>query len=69
MPENRGFYQKYQVTRTDGKAIEGRTFVLELDRDRFALPAMRAYRDAMVAEGGFDLLVADLDRMIEEMLG
>jgi hypothetical protein len=69
MPENVGFYQKYQVTRTDGKPIDGRTFTIEIDRDPFALPALIAYRDAMVAEGGFDNFVVDLNSMIEEVQG
>ena len=67
MPENTGYYQKYNVTRIDEKPIEGRTWTLEVDRDPFAIPALRAYRDAADAAGGFEELVAALDAILREI--
>lgn len=63
MPENRGFYQKYQVTRTDGKPV-GKTFTLEFERDPFAMSALEAYADAAEAAGGYDALVSDLRQIV-----
>lgn len=64
MPENVGYYEKYRVERVDGKAIDGRTWTLEIDRDPFARPALRAYRDAAQEAGGFDELVRALDALL-----
>lgn len=69
MPENRGFYQKYHVTRVDGKPIDGRTFTLEFDTDPLAFPALKAYRDAASANGAYDELVDALDQILEELEG
>jgi hypothetical protein len=68
MPENKGFYQKYLVQRADGKPIAGRTFTLEIDRDPFAIPALQAYRDAMVKEGGYDCFVTDINLVLAELI-
>ena len=66
MPENAGYYEKYNVSRKDGKPIEGRTFTLEIDRDPFAKDALRAYRDAASKAGGYDQLVKALDEILAE---
>lgn len=66
MPENKGFYQKYNVSRVDGKPV-GRTFTLELDRDPFAGPALEAYADAAEASGEFPELVKDLREIIQDV--
>lgn len=66
MPENTGYYQKYKVERVDGRQITGPTFTLEVDHDPFAIPALRAYRDAAAASGKYDALVVDLDRLIDQ---
>lgn len=65
MPENKGYYQKYIPVRVDGKPIDGRTFTMEIDRDPFAAPALKAYRDAMAGAGGFALFVADIDVILD----
>jgi hypothetical protein len=47
MPDkNKGLYEKYAVTRHDGKPI-GKTFVLEYERDPFAITAINAYITAL----------------------
>lgn len=64
----RGIYQKYKVTRTDGSSQprgkhEGCAyFVLDLDHDDYALPALAAYADA--CEVKFPSLAADLREVI-----
>ena len=65
MPENRGYYEKYRIERTDGKPITSRTFVLEVDRDPFALAALGAYRAAAAQAGGYSELVAALDAILD----
>jgi hypothetical protein len=50
---NRGLYRKYDVKRRDdpeGKHDECRFFVLDLEHDRYAEAALRAYADACEAE-------------------
>lgn len=48
----RGIYRKYKVERTDGSSGEGGKhercayFVLDLEHDEFALPALKAYAQA-----------------------
>lgn len=50
--ENRGIYRKFTVARTDGSSALGgkhercNYFVLDLDHDRFAVPALKAYARA-----------------------
>lgn len=47
-----GLYRKYKVTRTDGSSRKGRKhedcayFVLDLEHDPFAIPALEAYANA-----------------------
>lgn len=48
-PENQPLYEKYNVFRKDGKPV-GRTFVLELDRDPHAIPALEAYVKSLKAD-------------------
>lgn len=48
----RGFYRKFNVTRTDGSSAPGGKheycsyFVLDLDHDAFAIPALKSYATA-----------------------
>lgn len=48
----RGLYRKFNVSRTDGSTEPGgkhedcRFFVLDIDHDPFAIPALRAYAEA-----------------------
>ena len=59
-----GIYYKFDVTRTDGRDAVGerhfgcKYFVLDLDHDRFAQPALLAYADA--CEELYPALAADL---------
>lgn len=73
--DQRGIYGKFFVVRTDGKSAEGEKhheceyFVLDLNHDKFAIPAVKAYRDACRRELpklGFDLGKI-VDRMKEDM--
>ena len=68
---NRGIYHKFNVTRTDGSSEPGgkhegcRYFVLDLDHDKHAAPALRAYAESCAAE--FPQLAADLSDLIDRM--
>lgn len=65
MPEmDEGLFQKYNVTRVDGKPV-GWTFTLE-EHDPLAIPALIAYAKAANAEG-FHHLAADLWEKIAGM--
>lgn len=52
MPENTGYYEKFNVSRKDGRDAPGgdregaRYFTLDLTHDQFAGPALRAYVEA-----------------------
>lgn len=67
---NTGLYRKFQVTRTDGSSSPGgkhencEYFVLDLDHDKFALPALKAYAMACVSE--YPALSIDLQTKIGE---
>lgn len=60
----RGLYDKFWVQRTDGKSERGKKhfrceyFVLDLDHDKYAIPALRAYAEHCQAE--YPQLAADL---------
>lgn len=68
--KSRGIYGKFVVRRTDGLSEYGMKhygceyFVLDIDHDQFAIPALRAYADACEAE--YPLLAADIRRKIGE---
>ncbi len=68
----RGLYEKYMVTRTDGsdagdcKHEYCEYFVLDLMHDPFALPALRAYRSACMKE--YPELARDLASEVVEMM-
>ncbi len=68
MPEEdkkRGLYRKYYVRRLGdaaGKHKRCFNFVLDLDHDPFAIPALKAYIAACEEE--YPLLAEDLDRAI-----
>lgn len=66
---SRGIYRKYRVERTDGSSAPGGKheqcayFVLDLEHDEFAVPALKAY--ARACRKGFPDLAADILRIIE----
>lgn len=61
---DQGLYNKFTVTRTDGRHAEGEKhaacdyFVLDLSHDKHALPALAAYAESCKSE--YPLLSADL---------
>lgn len=65
--KKRGVYEKFRIERTDGKSAPGqkhhgcRYFVLDLDHDKFAIPALAAYAKACKEE--YPLLAADVRAM------
>jgi hypothetical protein len=67
----RGLYNKYVVKRTDGSSEPGRKhsncnyFILDLDHDEFARPALIAYAKACI--DAYPELYADLIRVIERL--
>ena len=72
--KNRGIYKKFEVTRTDGKSAPGekhencRYFVIDLDHDQFAGPAIQAYANACKDE--YPALSRDLLSIVDEnMIG
>lgn len=66
--KERGVYRKFKVARTDGSHKKGGKhdgcayFVLDLEHDQFALPALKAYAKACKKE--FPELAKDLERII-----
>lgn len=64
----RGIYRKYEVHRTDGSSKVGgkhhgcEYFVLDLNHDPFALPALSAYADA--CEDTYPTLARQLRRVV-----
>jgi hypothetical protein len=64
----RGVYRKFRVTRTDGSSKPGGKhaqcsyFVLDVDCDEFAIPALRAYAKACATK--YPALAADLRQII-----
>ena len=62
--KNTGIYDKFTVARTDGKSAPGkkhegcRYFVLDLDHDPFALPAIEAY--SLACKDTYPTLAEDL---------
>ena len=65
---NRGIYDKFRITRTDGRSDLGEKhegceyFVLDITHDPFVWPALQTYADACREE--YPLLAADIDRKI-----
>lgn len=70
--KNRGLYNKFIVERTDGSSEPGgkhhgcEYFVLDLDHDKFAVPALLAYASACGAE--YPALATDLRNKVSEIL-
>lgn len=66
---SRGVYRKYVVTRTDGSSMKGGKhekcayFVLDLEHDEFAIPALKAY--AKACKKSFPKLAKDLQQIID----
>lgn len=54
MTDPRGYYQKYNITRKDGKPVDPITFTIE-GHDPFAVPVLRLYADLAYQAGNFDL--------------
>lgn len=69
---NVGFYRKFDVKRADGSSAPGRKhehcsyFVLDLDHDKHAFPAIKAYAKSCREE--FPFLSADLRRMAKGLI-
>lgn len=63
----RGLYQKYEVRRTDGsdKHKHCEYFVLDLNHDKHARKALKAY--AKSCEKEYPHLAADLRKKLEEL--
>lgn len=66
---NRGLYGKFYVERTDGKSAPGQKhdgceyFILDLDHDKNAVPALEAYAASCEAE--YPLLASDLREKVK----
>lgn len=71
----RGIYRKFRVTRTDGESrrtVNGRIgkhygcryFVLDVDHDRHAIPALKAYAESCKDE--YSPLAADVLALVAE---
>lgn len=71
---DRGLYDKYRVARTDGRSGPGsrhedcRYFVLDLDHDPHATPALLAYATAC-RQAGYHPLADDLERLAARTTG
>jgi hypothetical protein len=69
----KGLYQKYRVERIDGSSEQGRKhescayFVLDLDHDPYALPALKAYARACRKE--YPSLAHDLLGIVVGLIG
>ncbi len=67
--DSRGIYAKYKVERTDGLSAPGGKhahcayFVLDLEHDTFAIPALKAY--ARACRKSHPDLARDIERIIE----
>jgi hypothetical protein len=68
---NRGLYSKFTVERTDGQSALGKKhedcdyFVLDLNHDPHAVPAVLAYAQSC-HEDGYELLARDLKDTISK---
>lgn len=66
--DNRGLYRKYDIKRTDGSSGKGGKhehcayFVLDLEHDEFAIPALAAY--ARACSKTHPSLAADIRHML-----
>lgn len=66
--QERGIYGKYSVARVDGSSEPGRkhekcfVFVLDLNHDPHAIPALKAYADSCRSD--YPLLADDLEDAI-----
>lgn len=70
--KSRGLYAKFKVRRRDNKDVMPGDkhygcdyFVLDLDHDELALPALATYARTARAEG-YNLLADDLEELIKE---
>ena len=69
MAQDGPIYDKFIVERTDGTSAPGqkhhgcRYFMLDIDHDPHAIPALRAYADSC-GRDGFPQLADDIRRMI-----
>lgn len=66
----RGIYRKYDVKRADGSSEPGRKhaectyFVLDLEHDMYAIPALKAY--AAACRATYPALARDIDSLVAE---
>ncbi len=60
-----GLYNKFKVERVDGKYPDRRYFVLDIDKDPHALPALHAY--AVACFNSHPELSYDLFRLLREI--
>ena len=66
--KNTGLYRKFNVTRVsdpDGKHVDCKYFVIDLNHDKYAVPALRAYAQACYSD--LPELAIDLLRTIERI--
>lgn len=69
--KRRGIYQKFNVSRTDGQSSPGKKhdgcvyFVLDIDHDPHARPAMVAYARSCAAE--YPELAKDIQKMLDRV--
>ena len=67
----RGLYGKFYVERTDGSSEPGgkhhgcEYYVLDMEHDKYTVPALRAYAEHCQAE--YPLLAADLFKKADEI--
>jgi predicted RNA-binding Zn-ribbon protein involved in translation (DUF1610 family) len=67
MPEHgKGLFDKYKVTRADGKPV-GPTFTFEYERDPFAFYGLVGYANALANYPQFASLKADLDAITADI--
>lgn len=68
--QERGIYRKFDIKRTDGSSKKGGKhercayFVLDLQHDKFAIPALRAY--ALACHREFPDLAQDIKRIAKD---
>ena len=64
----KGLYNKFTVTRNDNseKHANCSYFVIDLEHDKFAIPALQAYKEACSSD--YPKLSSDLDSLINQLL-
>lgn len=64
----KGWYGKYIIKKANGEPIDphAQYFVLRIDTDPHARAALREYRDGLIRSGENDLLMADIDKVLQQ---